>query len=323
MRQSNYIYNPRTCRYEPDKVKVKDVAVYTVTLALVSVLLLTGLLFLHSKLFTSPAEQALRLENKVIQKHHGILASELQKTEAILTGIKDLDLEVHQKLFESTFQQKQTSTQKQVLLAGATDFNAIVDLLKSKSSNLSSKSNLKNQEVANRIKFELKKYGIGRLVSLPSIQPIANPESANLVSGFGVRINPFHKGNYHHRGADFAALRGTKVVATGPGRVMEVNIGNGLEGGYGNYIKIDHGYGIVTLYAHLEEVYVTNGQKVDKWKPIGTVGITGGVTAPHVHYEIIRDGKPVDPLIYMLDDLSSTQYIELQNLASRKNQSLD
>lgn len=96
-----------------------------------------------------------------------------------------------------------------------------------------------------------------------------------------------------------------------------------MQAGYGNYIEIDHGNGLITRYAHLEDVMVRVGQKVSKNSVIGTVGMSGGAIAPHIHYEIIRNGEQVDPVPYMLEKLNSKEYIELQKLGSKKNQSLD
>jgi murein DD-endopeptidase MepM/ murein hydrolase activator NlpD len=124
-------------------------------------------------------------------------------------------------------------------------------------------------------------------------------------------------------GVDFTAARGTAVVATGGGRVIKAIKGSSLQAGYGNYVDIEHGNGLITRYAHLDDVTVRAGQKVDKGFTIGTVGMSGGSVAPHVHYEIIRKGDQVDPVPYMLEGLTSDQHIELQKLGAKKNQSLD
>jgi murein DD-endopeptidase MepM/ murein hydrolase activator NlpD len=161
------------------------------------------------------------------------------------------------------------------------------------------------------------------LLSVPSIQPIENGELTKLVSGFGDRINPFHKGIHHHPGADFAALRGTPVLATARGVVVDITNGSSLQAGYGNLVEIDHGNGLITRYAHLDAASVRVGQRVSKGAIIGTVGMSGGAIAPHVHYEIIRRGKQVDPVPYLLQNLNSTEYSMLQKLGSKKNQTLD
>ena len=111
-------------------------------------------------------------------------------------------------------------------------------------------------------------------------------------------------------------------MATAPGKVIAVNRTK-LQAGYGNYIDIDHGRGIVTRYAHLESVQVRQGQRVRKAMVIGTIGSSGGSIAPHLHYEVIRDGEPVNPIRYIIEGLSSDEHDTLLNLSRKQNQSLD
>jgi murein DD-endopeptidase MepM/ murein hydrolase activator NlpD len=143
-----------------------------------------------------------------------------------------------------------------------------------------------------------------------------------LVSGFGTRINPFHKGKYKHPGIDFAAPRGTAVVAAAGGRVIDINKSD-LQAGYGNSVDIDHGHGFITRYAHLETITVKQGERVAKKVVIGTVGNSGGSIAPHLHYEVIYEGEPVNPLKYMIEGLNSYDYSRLNALNNKQNQSLD
>jgi murein DD-endopeptidase MepM/ murein hydrolase activator NlpD len=112
-------------------------------------------------------------------------------------------------------------------------------------------------------------------------------------------------------------------LAAANGIVVDIHRGSSLQAGYGNYIEIDHGNGYITRYAHLEEVSVRVGQRVSKRAVIGTVGMSGGAVAPHVHYEIIYYEKQVDPVPYMMENLNSTEYAELQKSGRLKNQSLD
>jgi murein DD-endopeptidase MepM/ murein hydrolase activator NlpD len=160
------------------------------------------------------------------------------------------------------------------------------------------------------------------LMALPSLVPIEQNEQTNFASGFGQRINPFHKGTYFHPGVDFAAPRGTSVFASGNGKVVNISRSS-IQAGYGNYIEIDHGSEIVTLYAHLEEINVRIGQNVKKGFIIGTVGNSGGSVAPHLHFEIFRNGDHVNPIPYLMDGHSTTKYAELLAISNKKNQSLD
>jgi len=92
--------------------------------------------------------------------------------------------------------------------------------------------------------------------------------------------------------------------------------------GYGNQVEIDHGYGYITKYAHMQMFVVKKGQNVKRGQMIGYVGNSGGSTAPHCHYEIIKDGRKIDPIQYMIQDVTDEEYQILLELASRENQSL-
>jgi murein DD-endopeptidase MepM/ murein hydrolase activator NlpD len=157
------------------------------------------------------------------------------------------------------------------------------------------------------------------LACIPAIQPVRNKELTKLASGFGMRIHPIYKVKRMHTGVDFASPRGTPIYATGDG-VVQVVTSN--LGGYGKEIEIDHGYGYVTKYAHLDGFNVKVGQKIKRGELIGYVGNTGSSTAPHLHYEVIYNGKKVDPVHYFYNDLSPGEYEKILELAGVENQSL-
>jgi murein DD-endopeptidase MepM/ murein hydrolase activator NlpD len=155
--------------------------------------------------------------------------------------------------------------------------------------------------------------------SVPAIQPILNESLNMLASGYGMRIHPILKVRKMHKGVDFAAPKGTPIYATGDGIVLSVKT---VFGGYGKHIEIDHGFGFVTRYAHMNEFKVRRGQKIKRGDLIGTVGNTGSSTAPHVHYEILKDGKFVNPVNYFFKDLTPEEFDKILELSGRENQSL-
>lgn len=125
-----------------------------------------------------------------------------------------------------------------------------------------------------------------RGVALP-----ARPVDGVVSSAFGVRTDPIDGERHHHHGIDVAAPAGAPVRAAGAGRVVKA----GEEGGYGNVVIIDHGRGLETRYAHLGTIDVKPGDRVEAGAGVGTVGVTGRTTGPHLHFEVRRDGEPVDP----------------------------
>ena len=122
-----------------------------------------------------------------------------------------------------------------------------------------------------------------------------------------------------HTGTDFAAHTGTPIYATGDGTVKL----SGREGGYGNVVVINHGYGYETLYAHMSKVKAKRGQKVKRGDIIGYVGSTGLSTGPHLHYEIHKDGKPIDPVSYFYQDVSPDEFKILLDKSQQMSVSLD
>ena len=158
------------------------------------------------------------------------------------------------------------------------------------------------------------------LSSIPSIQPVKSSELRRMASGYGYRIDPFTKGRRMHWGMDFSAPRGTEIYATGDGTVSRAD---SRAAGFGKHVRIDHGFGYVTIYAHMDKITVTKGDKVKRGDRIGYVGSTGRSVAPHLHYEIAKDGVKINPINFYSGSLSPAEFEKLVKIASQENQSLD
>ena len=158
------------------------------------------------------------------------------------------------------------------------------------------------------------------LSAIPSIQPVKSSDLRRMASGYGYRIDPFTKARRMHFGMDFSAPRGTKIYATGDGTVSRAD---SRAAGFGKHVRIDHGFGYVTIYAHLESFIVVKGDKVKRGETIGYVGSTGRSVAPHLHYEIVKDGVKINPINFYSGSLSPAEFEELVKVASQENQSLD
>jgi murein DD-endopeptidase MepM/ murein hydrolase activator NlpD len=128
--------------------------------------------------------------------------------------------------------------------------------------------------------------------AIPDIRPVRN---AFLASPFGVRQSPFGEGVSFHRGVDLGQALNSPVFATAHGTVVQA----GWHGGYGKSIRIDHGFGFSTFYAHLNRIDVAEGDEVSKGQVIGLLGNTGRSTGPHVHYEVFLEGRAVNPYYFM------------------------
>ena len=162
-----------------------------------------------------------------------------------------------------------------------------------------------------------------QLAAIPAIKPVSEDKlkrNIHHLSGFGYRMHPIYKRRKFHAGLDFTSPKGTPIQATGDGKVILVRRS---ATGYGHHVKIDHGYGYVTLYAHMSKIDVKKGDKVNRGQKIGEVGSTGTSTAPHLHYEVIYKNKKVNPIHYCMDGLTPDEYKQLADMASVANQSFD
>jgi murein DD-endopeptidase MepM/ murein hydrolase activator NlpD len=129
-----------------------------------------------------------------------------------------------------------------------------------------------------------------------ALKPGGRPlRGAAVSSAYGDRQDPISGLEALHQGIDFAALRGTTVVAVAAGVVAA----SGYQTGLGNYVDINHGNGYVTRYGHNQRALVAPGQVVARGQPIATLGSSGRATGPHLHFEVLREGRPVDPLGYL------------------------
>lgn len=158
-----------------------------------------------------------------------------------------------------------------------------------------------------------------KLRHYPAIQPVSKRDMERVSSGFSMRIHPIYGINKFHYGMDFVAPTGSAVYATADGVVSAA--GDYL--GYGNYIKIDHGYEYETAYGHLNSIGVRKGQKVVRGQVIGTVGNTGISTGDHLHYEVIYQGKAVNPINYFAQDITADEYILMLKVQESLRVALD
>ncbi len=151
--------------------------------------------------------------------------------------------------------------------------------------------------------------------------PAIKPATGIVISGFGMRYHPILKYPAMHEGLDFSANMGDPIFATGKGTVEHA----GRKGTYGNLVIIDHGYGYKTYYAHLSAFNegIRPGATVERGQKIGLAGSTGRSTGPHLHYEVYKNGTPVNPIYYLIKDASPSEYLKIKRRAEQSTRSLD
>lgn len=311
-------FNKKTLRYERVRFSVWRALGSFVSYLGFGILFFVGLNVLQNLLIETNEEKSLRQENDSMVTYHASLASQLAESKVLLDELKRQEAALYQELFEAP--QEKSAEAAEELPDLDDKMSDQIQYLQNLSAKIKSKALSNNHWFADRI--EIGKEDVSKLFNLPSGFPVQGINEQNLISGFGIRINPFHKGKYHHDGVDLGFTKGTEVLAAGNGRVLSFSRST-LNAGLGNYIDIDHGNGIISRYAHLQDVFVTWGQKITKGDKIGTVGSSGGSAAPHLHFEILQNGKNVNPMTYLVEGLDAKTFTQLINKSKKLNQSLD
>jgi murein DD-endopeptidase MepM/ murein hydrolase activator NlpD len=318
---TKFIYNPKTCRYEREGINLLRIGGLLALVLTLSFLFFAGIATLHGLVWQSDEEIRLRSENKALKQHYAVVKQQFEESEQQLSALEEKDKALKVSLFNSIFTEPEKKEIQHASFIMVTDVNTLrdrIEELKEITKEIASDAVFNSAYFGDKLAGNPKKI-IDKLSVTPSIMPVVN---GKLISGFGKRIHPFHKGLYNHPGIDITATRGTEVVASADGYVSEVTKSE-LLAGYGNTIELSHSQTLSTRYAHLEAILVRQGQKVKKGQVIGTVGNSGGSIAPHLHYEVLRNGREQNPIYYFLQNIDPAQYQQLYAISLKQNQSLD
>jgi murein DD-endopeptidase MepM/ murein hydrolase activator NlpD len=278
---------------------------------------------LFVRYFDSPKEKQLKRELKGLQQNYELLNNKLEQFQKVIVDLEQRDQNIYRTIFEA---EPIPSSIRNMGYGGIEKYK---DMEGYQNSELIINTTKKADKIAKRLYIISKSFDeISRLAankkdmlaSIPAIQPVKVRNFSNISSGFGIRIDPIYKVPKFHYGLDFTARIGTPVYATGNGRVWKVEYSRG---GYGMDIVVDHGFGYRTLYAHLSKFYVYAGQKVSRGEMIGAIGNTGKSTAPHLHYEVMKNGEKVNPVYFLSNDLTPEEYEKVLILSEQTKQTLD
>ena len=317
-----YRFNPHTLKYEKVFVSLRERVRRISFNVLFGVVLGVALVFIGLQFVESPLERGLRRELAQYKRQFELLLPRVERAEKVLSNLEERD----EVLYRTIFECEPVSDAERFSGIGGVERYASLDGYDN--SELIKLATRKVDELTKRLYVESKSldeiYAIARqkterLASMPAIMPIAK-DKCKIVSGFGYRFHPILKYRRLHSGIDLAARPGTPIYATGDGVVRVA--GRNPEGysGYGVVVDIDHGFGFHTLYAHMTTMMVKEGQKVKRGEQVGTVGSTGMSTGAHLHYEVILNGKKVDPVYYFFNDLTPQEYDAVIEQARQENQ---
>jgi murein DD-endopeptidase MepM/ murein hydrolase activator NlpD len=323
VKKIKYYYNTNTLRYEkletPLRVTLLRVLGF-ISAALVTAIIIVSIAYRY---FPSANEKRLLQANERLQENFLVLEDKTLELQRQMRELEKRDNEVYREIFESnpipdSARAKQLEQQQEIKIVQAMNRFDLEQSIVQTLNNLSSRIKVQEKSYTEIAGFIRNKEQL--LASTPAIQPISNKELKRVASGFGYRIDPVYKTVRFHAGLDFTAPQGTPIYATANG-VAKVagNAGNG----YGNYVILDHGYGYETLYGHMFRVKIKNKTRVKRGEIIGYVGSTGKSTGPHCHYEVHKNGRPIDPVYFFYNDLTPEQFDQILKMAAAGNQSFD
>ncbi|HET8884739.1 MAG TPA: M23 family metallopeptidase [Salinimicrobium sp.] len=325
MAKVKYYYDSETLSYK--KIERKKGRRIGLAFLMVLAVFLAGFLllvvYLNLPQIETPKEKALERELENMQLQYGALNKKMSTLESVLADIEDRDNNIYRVYFEAN---PIPEEQRKAGFGGINRYrehegyeNSELIIQTHKRMDVLTKQIVVQSKSLDEI-AELAEEKEKLLVSIPAIQPVKNENLKRMASGYGWRSDPFTKVRKFHYGMDFSAPRGTPVFATGDGVVRRAD---NRSSGYGNHIRIDHGFGYTSLYAHLYKYNVRVGQKVTRGDIIGYVGSTGRSQGPHLHYEIFKDNERINPLNFYYGHLTAEEFDVIVKQAQEENQSLD
>jgi len=325
MSKVKYYYDPDTLSYRKIETK-KSKRYWSIAFFFLGSLLfglLCLVLLLNTNLINTPRELSLQREVNNYELQFELLNKKMEQIEDVLANIEERDNNIYRLYFEAN---PIPEEQRRAGFGGVNRYKSLEGFNNSQMIVATTKRLdiiKKQMAIQSRSLDEITKLAKEKeklLASIPAIQPVSNEDLTRMASGFGWRSDPFTKARKMHRGMDFTAPRGTPIYATGDGKVIRAD---NRSSGFGKHIRIDHGYGYMTLYAHLSRYNVKRGQKVKRGDLIGFVGNTGRSEAPHVHYEVRKDGEHLNPINFYYGSLSAEEFENMLKYATQENQSLD
>ena len=282
---------------------------------------LSFVVLLNVPYFKTPNDRVQQREIENLRLNYSILNKKLEQLQVVADQMADRDNNLYRTYFNTTpiteEERKSGYKNNYVALQGYNNSELVIRTTK-KVDVLSKELAIQSKSLDAILKLAEAKQDF--LASIPAIQPVQNEKLRHVASGFGYRTDPFTKARKMHEGMDFTAKTGTPIFASGDGIVARAD---NSASGFGNHIVIRHGYGYESLYAHLSKYKCRAGQRVKRGDIIGYVGSTGRSEAPHLHYEVHKNGKVVNQLNFYYGSISAVEYVAISNAANQENQSLD
>ncbi|WP_099290845.1 M23 family metallopeptidase [Butyricimonas sp. Marseille-P3923] len=322
MRKAGYHFNSDTLSFDKIESTLRKKTWRLFKKFFSSFSLAIVMLYLVYAFIDSPKEKQLKRKYEEVLTQYSLLSNKVEYLDNVLKDMESRDDNIYRVIFET---EPIPSTIRRAGSGGVDQYEHLKHL---DNSDLIIGTAKKIDELSKAIFVQSKSFDaienlaknkIEMLASIPAILPVSLKEAHQVSSSYGYRMHPIYKTMKFHAGMDFTGAIGTPIYATGNGLVVESQ----FDKGYGRHVIIDHGFSYQTMYAHMEKIVVKKGQTVKRGDVIGYLGNTGLSTGPHLHYEVRKNEKPVDPINFYFNDLSPDEFEKLVEIANNTGQSMD
>ncbi|MDX1670803.1 MAG: M23 family metallopeptidase [Balneolaceae bacterium] len=318
-----YYYDEQNCEFIPVKYNSLERIVYTACVWILCGVVLSGIsISILTTSIGTPAEIALKAENQELIKQFKNTKTRISKLDKELNKLARVDNEMYRSVLGMEpipYDERQAGT-------GGADIYSDMDIYSEETAEILkwTTENLESLERGiniQQLSFDEIKNFYNNNQEMMSHIPAIKPVKGIMLSGYGIRFHPVLRINRMHDGLDFRANVGDEVYATGDGVVKYAN----LKGTYGRLLIIDHGYGYESRYAHLSAFAkgIKPGTRVERGDVIAFSGESGLVEGPHLHYEVIKSRRTVDPINYLFADTTPEEFLMYRQIALTNEKSMD
>ena len=317
MGKKKYVFDKDSFDVGRDERKIRRTAMTVLKFFAVSICLTVLYYAFFALFFSTDRERALKNENRMLERMYPEMEKKADLLNAVVDGLTIRDHEIYENIFET-----EAPDLDRILGANPmplTDSLAEENIVKLTASKADVLMRSAKKVEANMMRiFEL--CSQDGFSAPPMFLPLTDFSISMTGASVGSKVNPFYKVMGEHEGIDFMSNIGSEVVAAADGTVYEIIKS---KKGPGNVVAIDHGNGYVTRYAHLQDIAVRKGASVKRGAVIGYVGMSGSSFAPHLHYEVLKDGEVCDPVNYFFGSVAPSEYADMSIISVVTGQSLD
>lgn len=303
-KRAKYKYDPHTLQYQKIELTLNEVLKKIIKYMSVGIIIAGVIILIAYPFIKDISTRKAQEKIEFLESNYQSINAEMDTIVAVLRDLQETDNNLYRVIFE-TEPYKNPDLKRANFVEKRTHEDYVI-ALRERLHKLTSSVVNQSKSFDALIQLALNKEKL--LQAVPSIIPIEDKELTRLSSPFGIRNDPIYNVPKMHTGLDFTAPTGSKIYASGDGIIETMEFSSG---GYGNHIIINHGFGYKSHYAHLNEFKTKIGKKVKRGELIGLVGSTGKSTAPHLHYEVIKNGNKIDPINFFFSDITPDQYAQM------------